>query len=90
MSNFEFSNNACPYYLNELYEYALTGNIESRSNFAKLKAHFCKTNMEQKALSYIGPSLWTNLSKSMKKKTILNTFNQHNLKKQYLGNLVGS
>ena len=75
---FEFVNNVCHYYLNEFYEYALQYRIESKSNFAKPKVPFWKTNMGQKGLSYIGPSLWDQC-----------VF-KHNLKKQYLGNLAGS
>ena len=87
---FKFVNNACPHYLNEVYEYAPQWRIESRSNFVKFKVPFQKTNMGQSGLSYIGPSLWNNLlKKSLKKPTVLNTF-EHNLKKKYLGNLAGS
>ena len=77
----KFVNNSCPHYLNEVYEYALQCRIESRSNFVKLKVPFRKTNMRQKGLSYIGPSLWNNLPGSMKKPTVLNAF-KHNLKKK--------
>ena len=87
---FKFVNNACPHYLNEVYEYAPQWRIESRSNFVKFKVPFQKTNMGQSGLSYIDPSLWNNLlKKSLKKPTVLNTF-EHNLKKKYLGNLAGS
>ena len=83
---FKFVNNACPRYLNEVYEYDPQCRIESRSNFAKLKVPFRKTNMGH---SYIGLSVWNNLPGSMKKTTALNTF-KDNLKKQYFGNLAGS
>ena len=85
---FTVVNNACPYYLNEVHEYAPQCKIESRNNFAMLKVLVWKTNMGQNGLSYIAPSLWNNLPGSMKKTTVLNTF-KHNLKKQYLGNLAG-
>ena len=54
---FKFVNNACPHYLNEVYEYTPQCRIESRRNFPKLKAPFRKTNMGQNGLSYTGPSL---------------------------------
>ena len=82
-------NNACPHYLNEVYKYTPQCKIESKSNFAKLKVPFRKTNMGQNDLSYIGPSLWNNLPGSLKKTTDLNTF-KHNLKNKYLDNLAGS
>ena len=85
---FKFVNNAYPHYLNEVYEYAAQFRIELRSNFAKLKVSFWKTNMGQKSLSYIGPSLQNNLPRSIRK-PVLSTF-KHGLKKQYLGNLAGS
>ena len=46
---FKFIINACPHYLNEVYEYAPPCRIESRSNFVKLKISFRKTNMGRKA-----------------------------------------
>ena len=84
---FKFLKNSCPHYLNEVYEYAPQCRIESRSNFAKLKVPFQKTNIGQKSLSYIGPFLCNNLPGYMKKTTVLNTF-KHNLKKKYLGKLA--
>ena len=66
---FKFVNSACTHYLNEVDEYAPQCRIESRSNFAKLKVLFRKTNMGQKGLTltYIGPSLWNNVPRSIKK-----------------------
>ena len=75
---FKFVNNACPYYLNEVYEDAPRCRIESRCNFPKLRISFWKTNMGQKGLSYIGTSLWNNLPKCVKKRTVLNAF-KHNM-----------
>ena len=89
VKTFKFVNSAYLYYFNEVCEFAPQCRIESRSNFAKLKVPFQKTNTEQKRLSYIGPSLWNNLPKSMKKTTVLNCF-KLNLKKQYLCNLAES
>ena len=86
---FKFVSNTCAHYLNEVYECAPQCRIESRSNFAKLKVPFQKTNMGKNDLSYIGPSLWNNLPGSLKKTTVWNTF-KHNLKKKCLGNLAGS
>ena len=42
---FKYVNNSCPYYVNEVYEYAPQCDIESRSYFASLDAPFRKTNM---------------------------------------------
>ena len=86
---FKFANNACPHYLNEVYEYVPQCTIESISNFAKLNIPFQKTNLGQNGLSYIGLSLWNSLLGSLKKTTIMNTF-KHNLKKKYLDNLARS
>ena len=86
---FIFVNNACPHYLNKVSEYAPQCRIESRSNFAKVKVPFQKTNMGQNGLSCIGSSLWNNLPRSLKTTTVLNIF-KHNLKKKYLHNLARS
>ena len=86
---FIFDNNACPHYLNKVSEYVPQCRIESRSNFAKVKVPFQKTNMGQNGLSCIGPFLWNNLPRSLKTTTVLNIF-KHNLKKKYLHNLARS
>ena len=86
---FKFANGACPCYLIEVYQYAPQCKIKSRSNFAKLKVPFRESNIREKGLSYIGPSLWSNLPRSMKKTAVLNIF-KHNLKKKYLGSLARS
>ena len=48
---YNFVNNACPYYLNEIFEFAQHCRISTRNNFSKLKNPFCKTNMGQKVTS---------------------------------------
>ena len=48
---FKLVNNACPHYLNEVYQYTPQCRIESRSNLANLKVLFHKTNMGQNGLS---------------------------------------
>ena len=80
---FNFVNNTCPYYLNEIFEFAPHCRIGTRNNFSKLKNPFRKTNMGQKAISYIGPSIWNSLPDSIKRANSLNTF-KHNVKKHYL------
>ena len=45
-----------------------------------------KTNVGQKALSYVGPSLWNNLNKTLKTSTSLNAF-KHNIKQHYFNEL---
>ena len=52
------------------------------SSYQKLYVPHCKTNVGQKALSYVGPSLWNNLNKTLKTSTSLNTF-KHNIKKHF-------
>ena len=64
---FKIVYNSCPHYLSDIYEYAPEWRIESRKYFAKLKIFIWKTKMRQKGLSYIGPSLWNNLPRSMNK-----------------------
>ena len=47
-----------------------------------LKLPHRKTNQGLRALSYVGPSLWNNLDKSLKTSASLNTF-KHDIKKQF-------
>ena len=58
-------------YMKEVSEYASQGRISSRNDYARLKVLFRKTNMGQKSLSYIGPSVWYKLSSSMKRNICL-------------------
>ena len=83
---FKYVNKACPYYMKEVFEYASQGRISSRNNLAKLKIPFLKTNMGQKRLSYIAPSVRNKLPSSMKRSNSLNKFN-HDVKKHYLREL---
>ena len=64
---FKFINGNCPQYLNEVFEFAPEGNISLRNNFLKLKRPFRNTNTGQKALSFIGPSLWNQIPETLKK-----------------------
>ena len=83
MLTHKFFYNTCPYYLNKVFEFAPNCRIGTRNNFSKLKNSFCKTNMGQKTISYIGPSIWNSLPDSIKKANFLNTF-KHNVKKYSL------
>ena len=81
--SFKFVNKNCPFYLNEIFEFAPHCRIDTRNSLAKLKHPFRKTNTGQKTLSCIGPSLWNNLPETIKKTNNLNTF-KHNVKSLYL------
>ena len=80
---YNFVNNTCPYYLNEIFEFAPKCGIGTRNNFSKLKNPFHKTNMRQKAIYYIVPPIWNSLPDLMKRANSLNTF-KPNVKKHYL------
>ena len=56
------------------------------SSYQKLNVPHRKTNVRQKVLSYVGPSIWNNLSKTLKNPTSLNTF-KDNMKKHYFNEL---
>ena len=84
---FEFINGNCPYYLNEVFEFAPEGNISLRNNYLKLKRPFRNTNTGQKALSFIGPSFWNQIPETLKKTDNLNTF-KYNLKKHLFNQMT--
>ena len=69
--------------MNEIFDFAPHCSVSTRNNFPKLKNPFRKRNIGQKAISYIGPSIWNNLPDSIKRANRLNTF-KHNAKKPYL------
>ena len=68
---FKFVNNTCPYYLKEIFEFATHCRIDTRNKYAKFKIPFRKTNIEQKAISFVGPSLWNSLPELIKKTNFL-------------------
>ena len=74
---FKFVNNIRPYYLKEIFEFAPHCRTDTRNKFSKLKIPFRKTNMGQKAISFVGPSLWNSLPELIKKR--INTF-KHSVK----------
>ena len=67
---FKFVNDTCPYYLKEIFEFAPHCRIDTRNKFAKLKIPFRKTNVGQKAISFVGLSLWNSLPELIKKRII--------------------
>ena len=77
---FKCVNNACPYYMKEVFEHASQGRISSKNNYARLKIPFHKTSMAQKSLSHIGPSVCNKLPSSMKRNITLNKF-KHDMRK---------
>ena len=58
---FKFINGSCPYYLNEVFEFAPKDNISLRNNFSKPKRPLRNTNIGQKALFFIGLSFWNRI-----------------------------
>ena len=76
---FKFVNNICPYCLKEIFKFVSHCRRDTRNKFAKLKIPFHKTNMAQKAVSFVDPSLWNSLHELIKKTDNLNTF-KHNVK----------
>ena len=71
---FKFVSNTCPYYLTEIFEFASPCRIDITNKFVKLKIPFCKTNMGQKAILFVGPSLRNSSPELIKKADNLNTF----------------
>ena len=66
-TTYNFVNNTCPYYVNENFEFAPHCRISTRNSFCKLKNPFRETNMVQKAITYIGPSICNSLPDSIKR-----------------------
>ena len=73
-------------YFDAIYVPLETNGVHTRSSYQKLNVPHRKTNAGQKALSYVGPSLWSNLNKTVKTSTSLNIF-KHNIKKHCFNEL---
>ena len=71
-------NSTCPFSPKEIFEFAPHCRIDTRNKFAIVKILFRKTNMGQKAISFVAPSLWNSLPELLKKTDNLNTF-KHNV-----------
>ena len=67
-STVKYVNDQCPSYLNEIFQTARGNNIQTRGSFQKLKCPFRKTNAGQMALSYTGPTIWSKIPKTRKRK----------------------
>ena len=83
---YKFFAKTCPDYFDELYFPAENISVSTRFSYQKLKLPRRNTNIGQKALSYIGPSLWNNLNNSLKNSNSLNTF-KPNIKNHYFKEL---
>ena len=84
-----YVNNQCPNYLNQDFQTSLENNIQTRGSFLKLKCPFRKTTVGQMALPYLGPTIWSKTTDTLKRTKNLNTF-KHNLKEHYLKELKNS
>ena len=67
-SKVKYVNDQCPSYLNEIFQTARENNIQIRGSFQKLKCPFRKINAGQMALSYTGPTIWSKISETRKRK----------------------
>ena len=63
-SIYKFFTRNCPNYFVEIYVPLETKGVHTCSSYQKLNVPHGKTNVGQKALSYVGPSLWNNLNKA--------------------------
>ena len=68
--------------MSDIFKLAGENGMSTRNGFQKLSQPFRKTNQGQKALSYIGPSVWNKLPEQIKKTINLNTF-KHSVKRFY-------
>ena len=73
-------------YFDEIYVPLETNGAHTHSSYQKLNVPHRKTNVGQKALSYVGPSIWNNLNKTLKTSTGLNAF-KHDIKQHYFNEL---
>ena len=70
-SIYNFFTRNCPNYFVEIYVPLEAKGVHTCSSYQKLNVPHGKTNVGQKALSYVGPSLWNNLNKTLETSTSL-------------------
>ena len=83
---FNYFNEQCPNYLNEVFDVTSENDFQLRGSFQKLKCPFRNTNTGQLALSYIGPTFWNETQDTLKRTKNLNAF-KYDLKKYFLNEL---
>ena len=66
-SMYKFFTKNCPNYFDKTYVPLETNGVHTRSSYQKLNVPHQKTNVGQKCLSYVGPSLWNNSNKTLKR-----------------------
>ena len=75
-----------PKYFDEIYVPLEINGIHTCSSYQKLNVPHQKTNVGQKTWSYVGPSFWNNLNKTLKTWINLNAF-KHNIKQHFFDEL---
>ena len=80
---FKYWKGIVPSYLNDMFISSLN-NYNTRSQMA-LDIPLCKTNKEQKSMSFLGPKIWNKVSLKIKSAATTSSF-RHRLKKKFLVN----
>ena len=71
MSVFKFFKETTPNYVSEIY-HPINQSHDTRRSKNKLHLPLCTKNSGQKALSFMGPKLWNNLSSNVKSVSDIN------------------
>ena len=66
VNTFKFFNNSCPIYMTDIYKLTNQNQVTTRTSALKLSQPLRKTNYGQRCISFLGPSLWNNLSENLK------------------------
>ena len=70
---FKFFNYLSPLYMNDVFKLAHQNTTATRSSLFKLRQPLRKTNLGQKNLSYVVPSIWNKLPNFLKRTDNINT-----------------
>ena len=83
---FKFLNKNCPLYLYDLYKPSGQDQTNARSSVLKLKHRSRSTCSGQNTLSYLTPTIWSNLPTCLKISNSLNSF-KHGVKEHFFKKL---
>ena len=86
---YKFFNGTCPVYMNNVFSPISHSAGSINQKYQKLALPSRSTEMGKRTLSYIGPSVWNPLQKSVKTCKSVNDF-KHALKSQYFKELDAS
>ena len=79
---FKFFDDKCPLYMKDIFDKSCMSQASTKNSTTKLSQPLRRTSYCQSCISFLVPSIWSNLSNELKRCTNLNTF-KHKIKEYF-------